>query len=59
MQQAIFEPSVTNEQNTLETALSREAQAKQWLAENREAIEAYKEKQAKQGTTFAQWAGQI
>lgn len=59
MEQTQFEPEISSELTSIEVASSRAGQAEQWLEENREAIEAYKAKQAEQGQTFAQWAGQL
>lgn len=59
MQQASFESNVTSQQSPVEASSNRETQTRQWLKENRLAIEAYKVKQTKQGKTFSDWADQI
>jgi hypothetical protein len=59
MQQTTLKPDLTNEHNSVKVTLNQAAQAKQWLDENREAIDSYKAKQAEQGQTFSELAGQI
>ena len=53
MQQAKINYETANKQN------DKEALAKKWLADNQEAIEAYKAEQQEKGQTFSQMVGQI